>query len=74
MKRCLKKKGAINLFEALLAIFIMFILYICLAVLSVIIRVINSVSATQVPGKIFGFLGVLVMFYILFTVVLPLIF
>ena len=74
MKRCVKRKGMVQLFEALMAIFIMFILYICLAVVSVIVRVINSVSMTQVPGKIFGLLGVLVMFYILFTVVLPLIF
>ena len=64
----------VKLFEALMAIFIIFILYICLAVVSVIIRVINSVSATQVPGQIFGFLGILVMFYILFNVVVPLIF
>ena len=62
------------MFDVLMAIFIIFILYIFLAVVSVIIRVINSVSATRVPGQIFGCLGVLVMFYILITVVLPLIF
>ena len=64
----------VEMFEILAAIFIIFILYIFLAVVSAIVRVINSVSATRVPGQIFGCLGVLVMFYILVTVVLPLIF
>lgn len=62
------------MFEILAAIFIMFVLYIFLAVVSAIVRVINSVSVTQVPGQVLGCLGVLVMFYVLVAIVLPLLY
>ena len=62
------------MFEILAAIFIMFVLYIFLAVVSAIVRVISSVSVTQVPGQVLGCLGVLVMFYVLVAIVLPLLY